>query len=104
MPQQQNNDRNGGWGRFTDKVLPPLFVGMCMAVCSVLWMTYNTTQALASKQEQAQRQIDRQEAELAAVRSAYMTRMEVLETIKRIEQQLEIQMLRAGVRSPVRKE
>lgn len=96
MPQQNINANSWTW--FTGKVLPPLFVGMCMAVCSVLWMTYNTAQRVESRQEALQRQVDTMAAEMAAVKTGYMTRMEVLETIKRIEQQLEIQMLRAGVR------
>lgn len=90
--------RNDSWHWFTDKVLPSLFVLLASAVCAVLWANYNAVQTLASKQEIQGRDLEQMKAEVTAIKSAYMTRMEVLETVKRIEQQLEIQMLRAGMR------
>ncbi len=90
--------RNDSWHWFTDKVLPSLFVLLASAVCAVLWANYNAVQTLASKQELHAREIENLRTEVVAIKAAYMTRMEVLETVKRIEQQLEIQMLRAGMR------
>ena len=90
--------RNDSWHWFTDKVLPSLFVLLATAVCGVLWANYNAVQMLASKQELQSRDIEQLSSEMIAIKAGYMTRMEVLETVKRIEQQLEIQMLRAGVR------
>lgn len=90
--------RNDSWHWFTDKVLPSLFVLLASAVCAVLWANYQSVQTLTSKQELQGRDIDQLRSEMIAIKAGYMTRMEVLETVKRIEQQLEIQMLRAGVR------
>lgn len=90
--------RNDSWHWFTDKVLPSLFVLLASAVCAVLWANYNAVQMLASKQELQSRDIEQLRSEMVAIKAGYMTRMEVLETVKRIEQQLEIQMLRAGMR------
>lgn len=98
MPTQSNIE-SGGWKSFLDRVLPSIFIGMVMAVTGVLWVNYNSTQQLVSKVDQLQRDQDSQKAEIIAIKAGYMTRMEVLETIKRVEQQNEIMLLRAGVKA-----
>jgi hypothetical protein len=85
------------WHRFTDKVLPQLFVALVLAVSGGMWMTYTTVNSMVVRMETHQKEIDSIKARLDNVESKMVTKNELLETLKRVEQQLEIMMLRAGV-------
>lgn len=89
------------WQWFTDKVLPQLFVALVLAVSGGMWLTYTTVNTMVSKLEGQQRDIDQLKQRMGNIESTLVTKTEMLETLKRVEQQLEIMMLRAGVR-PVR--
>lgn len=99
MPTQRNPEHRWQW--FTDKVLPQLFVALVLAVSGGMWLTYTTVNAMVSRLENHQREIDSLKQRVANVETTLVTKTEMLETLKRVEQQLEIMMLRAGVR-PVR--
>lgn len=92
------------WTQFTDRVLPPLFVALCVALTGGMWATYKTVDRLAISIESQQRDIEDVRTRIAAVESSLVTKNDMLETMKRVEQQLEIMMLRAGIRpeQPVR--
>jgi len=90
------------WTWFTDKVLPPLFVALVLAIAGGMWAVYKTVDRVAVAVESQQRDIDALRARITAVESSLVTKSELLETLKRVEQQLEIMMLRAGIR-PMRR-
>lgn len=93
----KNTDHRWQW--FTDKVLPQLFVALVLAVSGGMWFTYMTVSTLVNKIDNQQREIELIKTRLSNVESNVVTKSELLETLKRVEQQLEIMMLRAGIRS-----
>ena len=86
------------WQWFVDKVLPQLFVALVLAVSGGMWLTYSTVNTLVSKLDGQQREIEQLKSRMNNVESNIVTKTELLETMKRVEQQLEIMMLRAGVK------
>jgi hypothetical protein len=87
------------WTWFADKVLPQLFVALVLAVSGGLWMTYATVHTMVTKLDSQQKDIDALKNRMANVEANIVTKTEMLETLKRVEQQLEIMMLRAGIRT-----
>ena len=98
----RNNNGPHPWTWFTDKVLPSLFVATAMAVSGSAWFTYQTVIDVASKQVAMQKEIERVQADVRQLRTETVSKSDLLETMKRVEQQLEIMMLRAGIRSATR--
>lgn len=85
------------WSWFTDKILPPLIVTLCIAVSGGIWSIYRKIDEFSTSMNIQQREIDALKSDMSYVKSNMITRNEQLETMKRIEQQLEIMMLRAGI-------
>jgi len=98
MPPAAKLSTEHRWQWFLDKVLPQLFVALVLAVSGGMWLTYTTVNAMVSKMDNQQREIDSLQADMAYVKANMVTTTQQLETMKRIEQQLEIMMLRAGIR------
>jgi sensor histidine kinase YesM len=103
-PQRPTEHR---WQWFLDKVLPQLFVALVLAVSGGMWLTYTTVNLMVSKLDSQARDISEVRADIARVEDNIkrveansVTRSEILETMKRIEQQMRIAMLEAGVRLP----
>ena len=63
-----------------------------------MWATYKSVDKLATSVESLQRDNDAIKSRIANLESSSLTKTEMLETLKRVEQQLEIMMLRAGIR------
>lgn len=83
------------WNWFVEKILPPLFVAMAVAVGSasaLIWKNVNDLSISVSVQE---REIQLLKVGLKELQTQSVTRSELLETMKRVEQQLEIMMLRS---------
>jgi hypothetical protein len=83
------------WNWFVEKILPPLFVAMAVAVGSasaLIWKNVNELSISVSVQE---REIQLLKVGLKELQTQSVTRSELLETMKRVEQQLEIMMLRS---------
>ena len=102
---QQNPKNNNGphpWTWFTDKVLPPLIVALCLAVSGGLYGIYQKIDVFGQALDTHQRDIDLIKADVSFLKANSVTRSEQLETMKRIEQQLEIMMLRAGLNAKVK--
>lgn len=99
MPPQKSTDHRWQW--FTDKVLPQLFVALVLAVSGGMWLTYTTVNTMVSRLENQQRDIDMLKTDVANIKANLVTKTEMLETLKRVEQQLEIMMLRAGIKTKV---
>lgn len=89
-----------------DRILPPLLVAFIVSSVGIGTAAYrkldqvsseiaaqsSRTTALESRQSQL-------EADLSAVKQSYVTRAEILETVKRVEQNQEIMMLRFKIES-----
>lgn len=101
-PPPKNNNGPHPWTWFTDKVLPSLFVATAMAVSGSAWFTYRTVIEVASEQLVMKREIEQVKADVRQLREVTVNKADLLETMKRVEQQLEIMMLRAGIRTPSR--
>lgn len=104
MPPTPPRNNNGPhpWTWFTDKVLPSLFVATAMAVSGSAWFTYRTVIEVANEQVVMKREIEEVKSDIRQLREVTVQKSELLETMKRVEQQLEIMMLRAGIRPTTR--
>jgi type II secretory pathway component PulJ len=96
MAAPQKNDHPWEW--FTDRVLPSLFVALCLALGGGMWMTYQSVVNIGHILDRQQREIEALRARISHVETSLVTKSDLLETMKRVEQQLEIMMLRAGMR------
>ena len=102
MTPPKNNNGPHPWSWFTDKILPPIFVAVALAVMAAAYQTHIAVSELSNKIAQHDRDLLQVRAEIESMRANNVTRIEVLETVKRIEQQMEITMLRAGIRTSTR--
>lgn len=82
---------------FTEKVLPGLFLAMTLSVCTAAVGIWQTVQELSSKINTTEHRIKILESRLEQT----VTRTEMLETLKRVEQQLQIVLLQSGIRQKV---
>ena len=97
MTGSKNTNPPHPWSWFTEKVLPSIFIALALAVGGAAWWTHQTVNQLIYMLENQQKDITRLEMRIQQVESSAMTRSEVLENVKRIEQYIEIIMLRAGM-------
>lgn len=65
-----------------------------VAICGLLWQMNLDLQRSLQIQQQQERRINALETNLESVKQSYVTRAEILETVKRVEQNQEIMMLR----------
>lgn len=65
-----------------------------VAICGLLWQMNLDLQRSLQIQQLQDKRITSLEASLEAVKQGYMTRAEILETVKRVEMNQEIMMLR----------
>lgn len=84
------------WAWFTDKVLPPVFAALTLSTIGAAFATYQSVQALTSKIESTDKKVIQLEARIESVQSQAVSRSELLETMKRVELQLELMMAKAG--------
>lgn len=82
------------------KVVPPLMVACVIVVTGGAWATYNSVNKLIDKTSQHDVEIAALRAEVKAVETASVKRQELLDILKRVEQQMEIALLRSGVKLP----
>lgn len=86
-----------GWRWFVEKVLPGLFLSVALSVgaCAVaVWKTVNDLSHEISTH-------DRRLSALEIKAENAVTRSEMLETMKRVEQQLQIVLLQSGIKQKV---
>jgi len=79
--------------------LPPIFVALALAVMGAAYSTHKTVSDLASKIAEHDRAIAELKSDVTYIRMNTVTQTQMLETMKRIEQQMEIMMLRAGIKA-----
>ena len=84
------------------KVIPPLMVACILIVSGGAWATYNSVNKLIDKTAQHDIEIEALRAELKSIDLASVKRQELLDILKRVEQQLEIALLRSGVKVPAK--
>lgn len=65
-----------------------------VAICGLLWQMNLDLQRSLQIQQLQDKRITSLESSLEAVKQGYMTRAEILETVKRVEMNQEIMMLR----------
>jgi hypothetical protein len=83
------------WNWFVEKILPPLFILVATSVAGsslAIWKNVNELSITVSVQE---REIQLLKVGLKELQLQSVSRSELLETMKRVEQQLEIMMLRS---------
>jgi hypothetical protein len=86
------------WSWFTDKVLPPVFAFLAIASITAGFATYTAVHSLTSKVENTDKEIILLKSEVKAISANSVTRSEMLDTMKRVELQLELMMARAGIK------
>lgn len=82
------------------KVIPPLMVACVIVVTGGAWATYNSVNKLIDKTAQHDLELAAIRAEIKGVEASSIKRQELLDILKRVEQQLEIALLRSGVKVP----
>jgi hypothetical protein len=102
MTPPKNNNGPHPWTWFTDKILPPIFVAVALSVMAAAYQTHIAVSELSNKIAQHSRDLVSLQNDVTNLRANAVTRSEQLETLKRIEQQLEITMLRAGIKAAPR--
>lgn len=95
----ERQDRMGPWEWFVEKVLPGLFLFVAAAVGSASLGVWNSVNKLSANVDSHATQIARIQQEVDTLRAQTATKTEMLETLKRVEQQLEIVLLRNGIRN-----
>jgi hypothetical protein len=91
-------EKNVSWRWFTEKVLPGLFLLIASLVIGGTWSIYRTVSELSAAVQSHQKDITLLQISVKELQVNSVTRSELLETVKRVEQQLEIMMLRAKIK------
>jgi hypothetical protein len=81
------------WGLIRERVVPSLIV----AICGGMFLTYVKVVQLGDSMETTKRDLTALTAKVASIEDAYVKRTELLEIMKRIEQQQELILLKAKV-------
>ena len=91
-------EKTVSWKWFTEKVLPGLFLLTASLVIGGTFSIYRTIDDLSDALQSQQREITLLQVSVKELQTNSVTRSELLETMKRVEQQLEIMMLRAKIK------
>jgi len=87
----------GPWDWFTEKVLPGLFLTVAVSVGGTSFAIWQSVTELTNSVKDHEKRIERVEVQ----QQQLVTRTELLETLKRVEQQMEIMLLKAGINDNV---
>ena len=82
---------------FTDKILPGLFLFMTISVISAAFFIYQSVSELTNTVKRHDREIESLRVEMKSA----VTQQQLLETLKRVEQQLQIVLLQSGIKTKV---
>ena len=85
----------GPWTWFTEKVLPGLFLTVTISVVTASFAIYKSVSDLTLTVNSHEQRLNRLEAQMANS----VTRSDLLETMKRVEQQLQIVLLQSGIKT-----
>ena len=87
----------GPWEWFTEKVLPGLFLAVAVSVAATSFAIWQSVAELTSTVKYHKERLDK----LETAHQQLVTRAEMLETLKRVEQQLQIVLLQSGVKQKI---
>jgi len=93
--QQEKPVACGPWTWFVEKVLPGLFVALTLSVIATSVAMWQSVARITASLESHQEQIADLRQDVKLVREQAVMRSELLETLKRVEQQLHIALLEA---------
>lgn len=85
------------WEWFTEKVLPGLFLCVATGVAAASFGIWQSVSDLAATIKSHEKRLDKIEVQTQQL----VTRTELLETLKRVEQQMQIMLLQAGIKQKV---
>jgi hypothetical protein len=89
----------GPWTWFVEKVLPGLFVAITLSVVATSVAIWKSVAEITGSLRNHEVQIQDLRQEVKVVREQAVMRSELLETLKRVEQQLQIALLEARLNS-----
>ena len=87
----------GPWEWFTEKVLPGLFLTVAVSVGGTSFAVWQSVSELTNTVKYHKERLDKLEIQTQQL----VTRTELLETLKRVEQQMQIMLLQSGIRTKV---
>jgi hypothetical protein len=87
----------GPWSWFVEKILPGLFLAVSASVASAAFMIYQSVAELTNTVKRHDREIETLRGELKSA----VTQQQLHETLKRVEQQLQIVLLQSGIKTKV---
>lgn len=85
----------GPWTWFVERVLPGLFVAITLSVVATSVAIWQSVARITQSLESHEEQLVSLRQEIKVVREQAVMRSELLETLKRVEQQLQIALLEA---------
>lgn len=88
---------SGPWEWFVEKVLPTLFLSVALAVGGGSFAVWQSVNRLTDKVAEHDAKI----AKLEAEQKTLVTGDKLLDVLKRVEQQLQITMLQAGIKTKI---
>jgi hypothetical protein len=92
MPQKL-----GPWEWFVEKVLPGLFLTVAVGVGGASFAVWKGVSELTNAVKDHEKRLERIEVQ----QQNLVTRAELLETLKRVEQQMQIVLLQSGIKTKV---
>ena len=87
----------GPWEWFTEKVLPGLFLSVALSVAATSFAIWQSVTELTNTVKNHERRLDKLEIQAQNL----VTRAELLETLKRVEQQIQIVLLQSGINTKI---
>jgi hypothetical protein len=87
----------GPWTWFTEKVLPGLFLAVTISFVTASFAIYQSVSELTNSVKLHDQRLNKLEAKI----ENSVTRADLLETLKRVEQQLQIVLLQSGIKTKV---
>ena len=89
--------KNGPWEWFTEKVLPGLFLTVAVSVGGTSFAIWQSVSELTNSVKDHGKRLEKIEVQ----QQNLVTRSELLETLKRVEQQMQIVLLQSGIKTKV---
>ena len=87
----------GPWEWFVEKVLPGLFLTVAVGVGGASFAVWKGVSELTSSVKDHEKRLEKIEVQ----QQNLVTRAELLETLKRVEQQMQIVLLQSGIKTKV---
>jgi hypothetical protein len=91
------DQKNNPWAWFTEKVLPGLFLAIAIGVGGASFGIWQSVSQLTNSVKDHEKRIEKIEIQ----QQQLVTRTELLETLKRVEQQMQIMLLQSGIKAKV---